>query len=134
MSSRGGRVRACPVSRAVLEVCAIPSAPEGVDEAASVRELITEAKSSPGKLTYGSYGNGSAAHLAAEQFKALTKTDIVHVPYKATSQLAVDLLSGRIDIMFEVMSNAAPQGLMPRRSTAARTAGCTPLQPTLSSR
>jgi tripartite-type tricarboxylate transporter receptor subunit TctC len=78
-------------------------------QATTVRELISAAKSTPGKLTYGSYGNGSAAHLAAEQFKALTKTELLHVPYKGTSQLLVDLLSGRIDIMFEVMSNAAPQ-------------------------
>ena len=77
-------------------------------KASNVAELIAQAKSQPGKLSYGSFGNGSAAHLAGEYFKTLTKVDMVHVPYKGSGPALVDLVGGQIDLMFDVFSTAAP--------------------------
>lgn len=74
----------------------------------SVAELIREAQTRAGKLSYGSFGNGSAAHLAGEYFKTLAKVDMVHVPYKGSGPALVDLVGGQIDLMFDVFSTAAP--------------------------
>jgi tripartite-type tricarboxylate transporter receptor subunit TctC len=67
--------------------------------AQSVQELIRLAHDQPGRLRYGSGGNGSAAHLATEYFKLRTQTDIVHVPYKGTGPAVTDLLGGQIEVM-----------------------------------
>jgi tripartite-type tricarboxylate transporter receptor subunit TctC len=69
--------------------------------ATSVKELIALAKAKPDALNYGSAGNGSVSHMAAEQFKALAGVQIVHVPYKGSSPAIVDLLSGRLQVTFE---------------------------------
>ncbi len=74
----------------------------------SVEDLVKSAREKPGKLSYGSFGNGSAAHLAGEHFKSLAKVDMVHVPYKGSGPALVDLVSGQIDLMFDVFSTAAP--------------------------
>jgi tripartite-type tricarboxylate transporter receptor subunit TctC len=74
----------------------------------NVADLIREAQAKPGKLSYGSFGNGSAAHLAGEYFKTLAKVDMVHVPYKGSGPALVDLVAGQIDLMFDVFSTAAP--------------------------
>ncbi len=66
----------------------------------SVQELIDLAKAQPGKINYGSGGNGSSLHLAAELFKQETKTDLQHVPYKGTNDLIADLLTGRVPVAF----------------------------------
>lgn len=67
--------------------------------AKSVKEFIALAKAKPGTLNFGSGGNGSAAHLAGEYFKLLTKTDIVHIPYKGTAPGITDLIAGNISMM-----------------------------------
>ncbi|MDB5852439.1 MAG: hypothetical protein JWR22_480 [Herminiimonas sp.] len=77
-------------------------------KANNVAELIKDGKAQPGKLNYGSFGNGSAAHLAGEYFKTLTKVDMKHVPYKGSGPALVDLIAGQIDLMFDVFSTAAP--------------------------
>ena len=69
----------------------------------SVRELIALAKADPGKLTYGSSGNGSAAHLAAERFQAATGTRLLGVPYKGAAPAVADLLGNRLSMMFTVL-------------------------------
>ena len=74
----------------------------------SVADLIRVAQAQPSKLSYGSFGNGSAAHLAGEYFKTLAKVDMVHVPYKGSGPALVDLVGGQIDLMFDVFSTAAP--------------------------
>ena len=74
----------------------------------NVAELIREAETRSNKLSYGSFGNGSAAHLAGEYFKSLAKVDMVHVPYKGSGPALVDLVGGQIDLMFDVFSTAAP--------------------------
>lgn len=67
----------------------------------SVRELIDYAKKNPGKLLYASIGNGSTPHLAGELFKAMTGTQIVHVPYKSGPQATADLIGGQVQLMFD---------------------------------
>ena len=68
--------------------------------ATSVKELVALAKSRPGVLKHGSSGPGSSSHLPAELFKIRTNTNILHVPYKASSQAVVGLMAGEIDVMF----------------------------------
>jgi len=64
----------------------------------SVQELIALAKKEPGKLSYGSGGNGSAAHLAVEHFKNMAGVNIVHVPYKGTAPSLTDLMGGQVQM------------------------------------
>jgi tripartite-type tricarboxylate transporter receptor subunit TctC len=66
----------------------------------SVQELIALAKQKPRALNYGSGGNGSSLHLAAEVFKQQAGVDIQHIPYKGTNDLIADLLTGRVPISF----------------------------------
>jgi tripartite-type tricarboxylate transporter receptor subunit TctC len=66
----------------------------------TVAELIALAKARPRELTYASAGLGTPPNLAAELFKALSGTDLLHVPYKGAAQGLNDLLAGRIDVMF----------------------------------
>jgi len=68
--------------------------------AKSVAELLAYLKANPGKINYGSGGNGSAAHLAMEYFKLTTQTFIVHVPYRGTVPSVTDAVAGQIQIVF----------------------------------
>jgi tripartite-type tricarboxylate transporter receptor subunit TctC len=68
--------------------------------ARDVQELIALAKKTPGKLTYGSAGIGTASHIPAEMMKAATGTDILMVPYRGVAEAMTDLLGGRIDMFF----------------------------------
>jgi tripartite-type tricarboxylate transporter receptor subunit TctC len=65
----------------------------------TVKELIALARTKPGGLTYGSGGNGSAAHLATEYFKLMAKVDLTHVPYRGTAPGVTDLIAGQINMM-----------------------------------
>ena len=69
--------------------------------ARNVAELVALAKAKPGELSYGSTGVGGLQHLNAEMFKQMTGIDLVHVPYKGTSQLLPDLISGRIPLAID---------------------------------
>jgi tripartite-type tricarboxylate transporter receptor subunit TctC len=69
--------------------------------AKTVAELIVLAKARSGGLTYGSAGNGSSSHLSGALFELLAGVDMVHVPYKGSSPLLVDVLSGRVDMTFD---------------------------------
>jgi tripartite-type tricarboxylate transporter receptor subunit TctC len=66
----------------------------------SVAELVTYLRANPGKVNYGSGGNGSAAHLATEYFKMSTQTFIVHVPYRGTAPAVMDTVAGQIQLVF----------------------------------
>ena len=68
---------------------------------ASVKELIVLAKSKPGTLNFGSGGNGSVAHLAGEQFKALAGVQITHVPYKGSNPSIIDLIGGQLQLVID---------------------------------
>jgi tripartite-type tricarboxylate transporter receptor subunit TctC len=74
--------------------------------ARTVADFIAEVKAYPGKVSYASQGSGTASHLTAELFMALTKTSLVHVPYKGTSPALNDLVAGHVDCSFIVLSSA----------------------------
>jgi len=76
--------------------------------AANVKELVALAKAQPGRLVYGSSGNGGGSHLAMELFKSLTKIDMLHVPYKGTGPAMIDLVSGQVKLMFGGMVGTLP--------------------------
>ncbi len=102
---------------------------------ASVQDLIRIAKAKPGLLSYGSSGIGASPHLAGELFKYMTRTDIVHVPYKGAGAAFLDLISGRIDLMFPVYASVLPQvnakKLRPVAITSLKRAAALPLVPTV---
>ena len=72
----------------------------------TVKELIAYAKANPGKVNFGSSGNGSSIHLSGELFKSLAKVDMVNVPYKGSAPAVTDLLGNQIGIMFDNMPSA----------------------------
>ncbi len=74
----------------------------------SVRELIDYAKAHPGELSYGSTGPGSPFHLNGELFSAMAGIQMVHVPYKAVVDAQVDLMGGRIQVMFTDFTSSVP--------------------------
>ena len=75
--------------------------------AKSVGELIALSKAKPNSLNYASTGNGGMLHLAGELFKSLSGADLTHVPYKIGSNARVDLISGRVQVMFDTLTDAA---------------------------
>ena len=72
----------------------------------SVAEFIAYAKANPGKLNFASSGNGTGSHVAAELFKFMTGVDMVHVPYRGPAQALTDLISGRVQVMFDVLTSS----------------------------
>ncbi len=74
----------------------------------NVADLVAAARKAPGQLTYASAGNGTSIHLAGELFASLTKTDLVHVPYKGSSPAVSDLLGGQVNYMFDSVTSARP--------------------------
>jgi tripartite-type tricarboxylate transporter receptor subunit TctC len=67
----------------------------------TIPELITYARANPGKLNFGSSGVGSTLHVAGELFKMMTGVDIVHVPYRGGAPAMIDLIGGRVQLMFD---------------------------------
>jgi tripartite-type tricarboxylate transporter receptor subunit TctC len=76
--------------------------------AQSVADVIARAKAHPGELSFASAGTGGAPHLAGELFKTLTATDLLHVPYRGSGPAVVDLIAGRIAIMFDAAPSLLP--------------------------
>jgi len=74
--------------------------------ARTIAELIAYAKANPGKLNYASAGNGTSPHLAAELFKAMTGTNIVHVPYRGSGPALNDMVAGQVQLMFDPMASS----------------------------
>lgn len=75
----------------------------------SVKEFVAAVKAQPGKLNYGSVGNGSASHLTMELLKKIAGLDIVHIPYPGSPQVSTALLNGQISGAFIVPATAMPQ-------------------------
>ena len=76
--------------------------------AKNLNELLALARARPGTLNYGSSGPGSNYHMAGELLKHLTGVDIVHVPYKGSTGMRTDILSGQIQILFDSVPTMAP--------------------------
>jgi tripartite-type tricarboxylate transporter receptor subunit TctC len=77
--------------------------------AKDVKELIALARANPGKYSYASSGYGGSPHLAAEWFKLMTKTDILHVPFTGSAPALPALLGGHVDMIFDTMPSIWPQ-------------------------
>jgi tripartite-type tricarboxylate transporter receptor subunit TctC len=73
----------------------------------SIADLIAAAKAEPDKLSYGTYGTGTSAHLAGELFKHMAKVNLTTVPYKGAAPAITDLLGGQIQVIFTTVASAA---------------------------
>ena len=96
-------VPVAPIVDSDLVLVVHPSVP-----AKSMAELIALAKAKPGTLNFGSSGPGSNYHMAGELLKNLTGIDIVHVPYKGSTGMRTDILSGNIQMLFDAVPTMAP--------------------------
>ena len=76
--------------------------------AKNVAELVALAKKDPGKLTFASSGAGSSTHLSAELFKSMAGIDVVHIPFKGSGQALIDVVAGRVSMIFDNMPSALP--------------------------
>ncbi len=74
----------------------------------SVSELIAAAKANPGKLNYASAGTGSATHVNAEKFRAITGIQATHIPFKGTPETITETVAGRVDFMFTPVLSSIP--------------------------
>jgi tripartite-type tricarboxylate transporter receptor subunit TctC len=98
--------------------------------ARSIADLIALAKAKPGQINFASAGNGTGQHLSVEFFKILTKTDMVHVPYRGAQAAYVDVISGQVPVFFDNIAAALPQAKAGRvRAIAVTTAKRSPLAP-----
>jgi len=75
----------------------------------TVQELIDYCKDNPGKLAFASSGNGTTVHMAAELFKAMTKCDMVHVPYRGSAVAFPDVISNKVQLIFDNLPSALEQ-------------------------
>jgi len=124
-------VPVAPVNYSDLVLVVHPSVP-----AKTLAEFIALAKSKPGKLNYASSGPGTPYHMAGELFKAMAGVDIVHIPYKGSSQARTDTLGGQVDMMFDAvttMSEFARTGKVRALATSGKVrSSVLPDVPTLS--
>lgn len=74
----------------------------------TIGELIAEAKAAPGKLTFGSAGNGNTGHLAGELFNSMTGVKMTHVPYKGSAPVVTAMLAGEVQLTFDSISTSMP--------------------------
>jgi tripartite-type tricarboxylate transporter receptor subunit TctC len=102
--------------------------------AKNFREFSAVVKAHKGKITFGSSGPGSISHLSGELYKRMTKTDMLHVPYKASAFITTALLGGEIDVVFSDMAVVLPHVQAGRlRALAVTSLKPTPLVPNLPS-
>ena len=92
-------------------VCRIPQVlvVNASHPAKSLQELVAMAKAKPGEVSFGSSGNGSTGHVAAEMFMRMTGTRLLHITYKGNAQALVDVMGGQITMMFDQVSTSGPQ-------------------------
>ncbi len=93
-----------PINYSDLVLVVHPSVP-----AATLAELIKLAKAEPGKLNYASSGTGTPYHMAGEIFKSMAGVDIVHVPYKGSSDARKDTIGGQVQMMFDAVTTMSEQ-------------------------
>ena len=102
----------------------------------TMRELIDYARKNPGKLNYASSGNGTIVHLTTEYFKAQSDTFILHIPYRGTALAIPDLVSGKVDVLFDSFVTGMPHvkdgKLRALAVTSAKRSALAPDMPTVS--
>ena len=76
-------------------------------QATDLKSLVEHLKKNPGRMNYGSAGNGTSHHLAGELFKQQTKTFIIHIPYRGAGPALQDLIAGQVDMMFDGLGSSA---------------------------
>ncbi len=91
----------------------------------TVQDFIAYAKANPGKISFASSGVGASPHLSGEYFKFLTKIDMVHVPYRGSAAAYPDLLSGKVDVLFDNLGGPVLQMV---RAATLRALGVTSAQ------
>jgi tripartite-type tricarboxylate transporter receptor subunit TctC len=89
----------------------------------TVQELIDYCKANPGKLSFASSGNGTSVHMSAELFKAMTKCDMVHVPYRGSAVAFPDIISNKVQLIFDNLPTALEQA---RGGTVRALGVCSP--------
>ena len=100
--------------------------------AKTVQEWVAYARKNPGRLNFGSSGNGTIVHLTAEVFKAQAGLFIVHIPYRGTALAIPDLVSGKLDVMFDSLPTGLPHVRDGRlKALAVTSAKRSPLAPDL---
>jgi len=75
----------------------------------STKDVVDYAKANPGKLSFATFGPGTSSHLAAELFKTQAGIDMLHIPYKGATQALPDLISGNVDVFFDMVATGMPQ-------------------------
>jgi tripartite-type tricarboxylate transporter receptor subunit TctC len=98
-----------PITVAAFVPNVIVIHPKHADKFKTLPEFIAYVRAHPGQLNYGSAGSGTTHHLAAELFKIMTKTFMVHIPYRGAGPLMPDLLAGQVDLAFDGLGTSAPQ-------------------------
>ena len=102
----------------------------------NMRDLIDYARKNPGKLNYASSGNGTIVHLTTEYFKAQSETFILHIPYRGTALAIPDLVSGKVDVLFDSFVTGMPHvkdgKLRALAVTTAKRSALAPDMPTVS--
>ena len=115
------------VAAAPLAIVVHPSQP-----ATDLASLVARAKQMPGKLSYGSAGNGTPGHLTGETFKGAAGIDLQHVPYKGSAPAVTDLLGGQIQIMFDPLQSVVSHVRTGKlRAIAVSSAARSPAAPTI---
>jgi tripartite-type tricarboxylate transporter receptor subunit TctC len=74
----------------------------------SISDLLAQARTNPGKVTFASPGHGSSPHMSGELFKYMAKVDLTHVPYRGAAPAFTDVIAGRVDCTFAVMASGLP--------------------------
>ncbi len=124
-----------PVTVAAFVPNVVVVHPKYAERIKSLKDLIDYAKANPGKLNYGSAGNGTTHHLSVELFKTMTGTQLVHVPFQGAGPLMPALLSGTVDLAFDGMGTSSVQvkagKLIPLAITSAARSPVLPNVPTM---
>lgn len=101
----------------------------------SVADLVAQARAAPGKLNYSSAGSGTTQHLSAELFKTLTRTDMVHIPYKGTAPALTALIAGEVHLSYAnipaISAHVKSGRLRPLATTGSKRAELMPDVPTM---
>lgn len=93
-----------PINYSDLVLVANPALP-----VANLKELMAQAKSSPGKINYASSGPGTPYHMAGELFKSMARVSLVHIPYRGSSGARTDVIGGQVELMFDAVTTMAEQ-------------------------
>ncbi|MGL5448609.1 MAG: Bug family tripartite tricarboxylate transporter substrate binding protein [Rhabdaerophilum sp.] len=98
-----------PIAVIAMPPQVISISPKALPNVKTLADFIAHAKANPGKVNFGSAGNGTTHHLAGELFKILAGVDLVHVPYRGAGPAMQDLVAGKIEMMFDGAGTSSPQ-------------------------